>query len=571
MASKQVPQLTPRERDVLEALCRPVLSGTAYTEPASIREIAAELFVSEAAVKQHLLRLFDKFEIYSDAPKRRLRLANEVLRLGLISIDEPQHAGVAEVSGLADRGREALGRRRWDEAYEALAAADAAGSLGPADLEALGEAAVWTDHHDESIDARQRAHEAYLALGETTAAARVAIALVPNHLARLNLSASSGWFNKAKRLLDGEPESVTHGELAAMTALIQLATGEIEQGLENAQVAHRLGEKYEDRDLVALGLTFQGYALARLGRLDDSMAMLDEAMAGAVAGELGPFATAMVYCRTICTCLDLFDFRRATEWTDLVQRITDATGPVGIAGDCRTHRAAVKIFHGEWVDGEHEAEHACTQSATWDLNHTATAHYELGEIKRLMGDFVGAAEAFRRSHELGGVPHPGLALLHLAEGDLDGAAAAVAGALAGAQDQLVRARLLPAQVDIALARGDVDTARMAAIELDGIAERYGGGALHGAADTARGALRLIDGDAGAAIRDLRSGWHAWQDVGSPYETARARVHIAEALAAIGDQVSATMELETALSAFQRLGATPDAERASTMLDELASA
>ena len=568
MASDQVPQLTPRERDVLAALCRPVLTGTAYTEPASIREIAAELFVTEAAIKQHMLRLYEKFQIYSDAPRRRLLLANEARRLGLL--EEPPQVG-SEVAGSADRGRDALGQRAWNEAYEALVAADAAGPLGPADLEALGEAAVWTDHHAESIDARQRAHEAYLSAGETGAAARVAIALVPNHIARLNMSAASGWFNKAKRLLDGEPESATHGELAAMTALIQLATGEIEPGLESARLAHRLGERYDDRDLVALGLVFQGYALARLGRLDDSMAMLDEAMAGAVAGELGPFATAMVYCRTICTCLDLFDFRRATEWTDLVQGITDAAGPVGVAGDCRTHRVAVKIFRGEWADGEREAEHACTQSAAWDLNHTAIAQYELGEIKRRIGDFVAAAEAFRRSHELGGVPHPGLALLQLAEGDLDGAAAAVAGALGDTQDQLVRAKLLPAQIDIALAKGDTDTARMAAVELDGIAERYGSGALRAAADTARGALRLVDGDARAAIRDLRSGRRAWQDIGAPYETARARVHIAEALTAIGDHGSATMELEAALSAFQRLGAKPDAERATSMLDELASA
>ena len=567
MALDQVPRLTPRERDVLAALCRPVQTGDAYTEPASIREIAAELFVSEAAVKQHLLRLYDKFAIHSDEPRRRVRLANDVMRLGLVSIDGARQA---EARDLAERGREALLRGAWDGAYQALAAADATGPLSPADLEALGEAAVWTDHHDESIDARQRAHEAYIAAGETMAAARVAIALVPNHIARLNMSAASGWFNKAKRLLDGKPESATHGELAAMTALIQLATGEIEPGLESARLAHRFGERYDDRDLLALGLVFQGYALARLGRLDDSMAMLDEAMAGAVAGELGPFATAMVYCRTICTCLDLFDFRRATEWTDLVQGITDAAGPVGVAGDCRTHRVAVKIFRGEWADGEREAEHACIQSAAWDLNHTATAQYELGEIKRRMGDFVAAADAFRRSHELGGVPHPGLALLQLAEGDLDGAALAVAGALVDTQDRLVRAKLLPAQVEIALATGDIDTARMAAIELDGIAERYGSGALRAVADTARGALRLVDGDARAAIRDLRSGRRAWQDIGAPYETARARVHIAEALASIGDHVSATMELEAALSAFQRLGAKPDAEHATSMLEAMAS-
>ena len=568
MPVDRVPQLTHRERDVLAALCRPVLSDAVYSEPASTREIAMELFVSEAAVKQHLLRLYDKFQIHSDEPRRRVRLANEALRVGVGEGGEPQPVGSVDNSDLAVHGHEAMSRRLWDEAYEVLAAADTAGSLEPADLEALGEAAVWTDHHDESIDARQRAHEAYLVAGDLGAAARMAIALVPNYLARLNMSAASGWFNKAKRLLEEEPESATHGELAAMTALIQLATGQIEAGLESAVVAHRLGRKYRDRDLVALGLVFQGYALARVGRLDDSMARLDEAMASAVAGELGTFATAIVYCRTICTCLDLFDFRRAAEWTDLVQGITDATGPVGVAGDCRTHQVAVKIFRGEWAEGEREAELACSESAAWDLNHTALAHYELGEIKLRRGNLTAAAEAFHRSHELGGLPHPGLALLHMSEGDLNGAAAAIAGALAGTQDQLTRAKLLPAQAEIAHERGDIETARMATVELDGIAERYGSQALRAAADSARGALHLSDGDARTAIRDLSSGWRLWQDAGAPYETARTRLGLARALSEIGDHLSAAMELETALSTFQRLGAAPDAEIAASMLQNL---
>ena len=86
---------------------------------------------------------------------------------------------------------------------------------------------------------------------------------------------------------------------------------------------------------------------------------------------------------------------------------------------------------------------------------------------------------------------------------------------------------------------------MAAVELDGIAERYGSGALRAAADSARGALRFSEGDGRGAIRDLRSGLRGWQDAGAPYETAQARVQLAQALAAIGDQVSATMELEAA--------------------------
>lgn len=81
------PDLTRREREVLVALCRPMFSAEVFREPASIRQIAAELFVSEAAVKQHLSRLYDKFAIH-EREGRRTRLANEAIRRGAVSTVE---------------------------------------------------------------------------------------------------------------------------------------------------------------------------------------------------------------------------------------------------------------------------------------------------------------------------------------------------------------------------------------------------------------------------------------------------------------------------------------------------
>jgi DNA-binding CsgD family transcriptional regulator len=80
------PDLTRRERDVLVALCRPVLSADLFTEPASIRQIAEILVVTEAAVKQHLLRLYDKFGVYEPGERRRVRLANEAIRRGAVTL-----------------------------------------------------------------------------------------------------------------------------------------------------------------------------------------------------------------------------------------------------------------------------------------------------------------------------------------------------------------------------------------------------------------------------------------------------------------------------------------------------
>jgi DNA-binding CsgD family transcriptional regulator len=92
-AIAQPPPLTPRERDVLLALCRPLLTGDAFTEPASIRAIAAELVVSEAAVKQHLSRLYDKFDVGAHGERRRVQLANAAVARGAVKLGDLRSTG----------------------------------------------------------------------------------------------------------------------------------------------------------------------------------------------------------------------------------------------------------------------------------------------------------------------------------------------------------------------------------------------------------------------------------------------------------------------------------------------
>ena len=88
VADKAPPALTPREREVLMALCRPAFSGSPFTEPASVKDIAKELFVTDAAVKQHLEHMYDKFGLRDESENRRVRLANEAIRRGAVSIAE---------------------------------------------------------------------------------------------------------------------------------------------------------------------------------------------------------------------------------------------------------------------------------------------------------------------------------------------------------------------------------------------------------------------------------------------------------------------------------------------------
>jgi hypothetical protein len=87
-AEDVAPSLTTRERDVLVALCRPLLDRDMFTEPASTRKIAEELVITDAAVKQHLANLYGKFGVAAGDSHRRSRLANEVLRRGAVSLSE---------------------------------------------------------------------------------------------------------------------------------------------------------------------------------------------------------------------------------------------------------------------------------------------------------------------------------------------------------------------------------------------------------------------------------------------------------------------------------------------------
>ena len=381
--SGQTPRLTPRERDVLTALCAPIVhEENVFTEPATVQEIAERLVVTEAAVKQHLLRLYDKFEIW-EGTRRRVRLANEGLRLGIVRLPggiDP--AGLSAGGDPLEAGRAASTRREWGQAFARLADASTRAPLEAEDLELLGEAGWFSDHHRESDEALERAHAAFIEVGDRSGAARTAVTIANHHICRRNLAIAGGWVQKGKRLVDEEPECKERGDVAAQLAMIQLATGEPEAALQNGRMASDIGRRLGHADALALGLTAQGYALIRLGRVDEGLALLDEGMATAASERLSAPVVGLVYCRTISACLDLCDYRRALEWTEEVDRRSDAAATAAaFPGDCLTHRIAVWIVRGQWSEGERGAAIAATSAFRFDLNHTAAAAYELGQIR----------------------------------------------------------------------------------------------------------------------------------------------------------------------------------------------
>ncbi|MDP8955520.1 MAG: adenylate/guanylate cyclase domain-containing protein [Actinomycetota bacterium] len=470
-----------------------------------------------------------------------------------------------------EAGREAFRRNAWEEAFRLLSEADGSGRLAPEDLEMLGQAAWWVAKPDDSVHARERAHAAYLDAGKRSRAALMALVLSQDYLQRVSPSISAGWYRKAQRLLENEPESVEHGWGARFRSFRALEMeGRPDLAVEFARQALDIGMRFGDRDLQAVALMDQGRALVAQGRVREGQDLMDEAMVAAVGGELGPFMTGIVYCNMISTAEHLADYQRAGEWEEAARRWCERQSINGFPGICRVHRAAVMRLRGSWADAEAEARRASNELREHNmLRFVAEAFYEIGEIRLRMGDLASSEEAFRQAHELGRDPFPGLALVRLAEGNVQAAVAAMKRADAETpSDRLGRAKLLPAEVQIALAADDVSWASQAADEMDSIAEEYGTPALRAAAASVRGAVLLAADVPTEALRKFRQSWQLWGEVDCPYEAASARVGIGQAYVALGDQDAAMLEVGAARSAFERLGAVLDAKRATELLNKL---
>jgi DNA-binding CsgD family transcriptional regulator len=462
-----------------------------------------------------------------------------------------------------DGGRDSFARRAWSEAHERLSLADRAAPLDADDLELLATAAYMLGRDDEHVSALERAHHAHLDAGEGLRAARCAVWMGIPLMLRGEVGRASGWLGRARRLVEREGrDCVEQGYLLLALVLEHEAAGRDEAAVAVAAEAAAIGERFGDPDLFALAAQDQGILLITQGRVVEGLGLLDEAMIAVTAGELSPIVTGLVYCGVIMGCQLAYEPRRAQEWTAALARWCEQQPDmVSFTGRCLVHRAEIMQLHGAWLHALQEARRAgerCAHAA--NRSAAAEAHYRQGEVHRLRGDFAAAEEAYRNARRDGWEPQPGLALLWLAQGDGDAAAAAIRRVVAETPQPAGRAGLLPACVEIMLAAGDVQAARRACSELEEIAERYESAMMDAMVAHARGAVDLAEGDARAALISLRRAGRAWRELEAPYEAARVGVLMGLACRALGDEETATLELDAARSEFERLGAGPDLDR-----------
>ena len=431
---------------------------------------------------------------------------------------------------------------------------------GP-DPELLATCAFMLGRDDESVAWLERAHQRFLESGETLRAVRCAAWIGMNLASRGEIGPATGWLGRAQRLLEPEGECAERGYLLLPGVFRHEAAGDFAAAAAVAGEAVHIAERFGDRDLFALAIQAQGYMLIKDGRVGEGLALLDEAMVAVTAEELSPIVTGIVYCGVILACQEVYEVRRAREWT---RALADwwALQPemVAFTGRCLVHRAEVLQLDGAWRDALEEARRAGDRFVETKNPAAGLARYRQGELLRLQGEFAAAEKAYREASGFGWEPQPGLAQLRLAQGRTDAAVAAIRRAEAATSLPLERARLLPAFVEIMLAVGEIEAARRACGELEELARASTArcwrrwSPMRRARSTSRRATRRRHSSRCASARET------WQALEAPYEIARTRVLVGEACRALGDEETAALELEAARSIFEHLGAKPDLAR-----------
>ena len=405
-------------------------------------------------------------------------------------------------------GREALEAGAWQQAQRAFERALATAET-PEALEGLGLAAWWLDLAVVVFDSRERAYRAYRSRGDHVSAARVAVWLAWDSAAfRGEEGVAHGWLERARRLLEGQPESPEHAFLANRASVFALLDdGNPEEAAGLAAEAIRVGRAIGNIDYEMVGRALHGFALVTMGRVPEGLRELDEVSAAILAGELSDrLMIGLAGCYVIGACDRVRDHARAIQWCDRIKEHSRKWGLKPLFAVCRTQYASVCMWRGAWDEAERELTNACDELAICRPGMTTDGLARLGELRRRQGRLDEATALFDRSGA-----HPiallGRAAIALDQGDSRSATELAERHLrrlpvknrterAAALELLIRAKTDLGSDD------DLDRAHMAMEELRTIATEAQTPALLASASLAAGLLALAAGDLDLARREL---------------------------------------------------------------------
>lgn len=455
---------------------------------------------------------------------------------------------------------EAFAAREWRRAFDLYSGA---ADLDGEGLDRYAQCAMLLNRMDDYFAIRERAYEELLARGDLVGAALAAFWSGMQHMVDGEVAAGGGWLARAARLVEEDGTDSVPAACLGLSAAFAVAVGgdpERAAALTGEVVAD--GLRLGSRELVGIALHQQGLLLIEAGRTDEGLAKLDEAMLEVASGSMSPMATGIVYCGAIAGCWTAYELRRVHEWTAAMTRWCDSQPQLlQFTGECRVRRAELNQLHGAWTDAIAELvpRNAAADSGDyWD----GVAAYLRGNLDRLQGRFDSAEDCFAEASRLGVDPQPGLALLRLARGNVQAAAAMSRRCLAEGQDDAKRVEVLAAATEILLAAGETERAGEAAEELAAVSARRRSPVVEAAEAQARAAVDLAAGRHDRALAHARSALRRWVEVPAPYQEAQTRILLAGACRALGDSESGGREEALARQRFTELGAAPDLARLS---------
>jgi DNA-binding NarL/FixJ family response regulator len=457
---------------------------------------------------------------------------------------------------------------RWAEAraeFEAaLAEAETAeGCFG------LAAALWWLGENQASVERCMRAYALFRRCADDKSAIRAAIWLGITYKSNFaNFAAANGWLGRAQRLLEPLDPGVQHGWLWVARAyrMTDLDTAE-ELTARALNVARAAG----DGDLELVALAQLGHIRVGKGDAAGGFALLDEAVAAALAGERATFDTVVYTCCDMLNACELADdLERAAQWCTVADDFVATYGCPFLYAECRIYYGSVLAAKGRWADAERELAVGLRMTAGACPGLHAKALIRLAALRIRQGRLEDADQLMSHLTERVEAEAEGalsVATLLLARGD----AAAATRCLEHTLCQVERHRslltvALDLLVDAQLAAGYLDQACGTAIRLTGLAGATGTDRCVALATAARGRVARASGD-DRALELLESARQAYIRLDLPFEAARSRAEIARLVANTQPEV-AVDQARRALATFERLGAGLDADRIASLLRSL---
>jgi DNA-binding CsgD family transcriptional regulator len=424
----------------------------------------------------------------------------------------------------------------------------------------------WLGENHACVDRGSRAYALFRAAGDVDRAAQCAVWLAITYKSNFaNFAAANGWLRRAERLLEPYDPGPLQGWVQVARAYRMTDLDEAEQLAEQAS---RIARAAHDVDLELVALSQIGLIRVGKGQPDAGFALIDEAMAAALAGEQSNLDTVVYACCDMLNACELVsDIERAAQWCKVADDFVARYGCPFLFAECRIFYGSVLAATGRWQDAERELDAGLkiTDGACPGLHSRALVRLaglrvrqgRLEEAEQLLARLGGDVEAEAEASLLA-------AALSLARGDASAAARILEQRLRHLADhRLQLGGALDLLVDAYVAVGQLEPAAGAAQRLTATAASAASKQLTALAAGARGRVSLARGD-GSAVADLEAALRVWSTLGLPLELARTRFALARAL--VGSQLDTAIDhARLALAGFERLGAALEADRVAAFL------